>query len=48
MNEITGALLSALACLALMTIPLYISASREQRSRNNHPTNNHNRKETTK
>jgi len=39
MNEITGALLSALICLAVMTIPLYISASREQRSRNNHPTN---------
>jgi hypothetical protein len=43
MNEITGALLSAALCLAIMTIPLYISASREQRSRNNHPTN-HNKK----
>jgi hypothetical protein len=44
MNEITGALLSAALCLAVMTIPLYISANREQRSRNNHPTNNHNKK----
>jgi hypothetical protein len=43
MNEITGALLSALIGLAIMTIPLYIAASREQRSRNNHPTN-HNKK----
>jgi len=46
MNEITGALLSAALCLAAMTIPLYISATREQNSRTNHPTNHKPKGET--
>jgi len=46
MNEITGALLSAALCLAVMTIPLYIAATREQQSRDNHPTNHKPKGET--